>query len=90
MVKLGQKVRDRVTGYEGIVVCLAYWLNGRIRATVQPPLNSSGLIPSFEGFDVEQLDILDKDSILIKKKSPTNGPMPVLQNIAALCPKLGM
>jgi hypothetical protein len=36
VVKLGDKVKDRVTGLTGIVIARTDWLNGCIRMTVQP------------------------------------------------------
>ena len=34
--QLGDLVKDKVTGFTGIVICRAVWLNGCARLTVQP------------------------------------------------------
>lgn len=33
-IKLGCKVRDKITGFEGIAYCMATWLNGCIRVSI--------------------------------------------------------
>ena len=32
-IELGQKVRDRITGCTGVVVCRSEWLHGCVRIT---------------------------------------------------------
>lgn len=36
MIALGSKVKDRITGVEGIVVGRTEWLNGCVRIIIQP------------------------------------------------------
>jgi hypothetical protein len=74
-VNLGDKVRDRVTGLEGIVVAKTEWLNGCVRVVVQTRLDKDGKVPDGYNVDVEQLEVLEKD-VMQRKEAPTGGPMP--------------
>lgn len=70
--KLGDRVRDRVTGFEGIVIAITVWLNGCRRATVQSrELKDGATIPA-ESFDVEQLELRQTNAV--PPCAPTGGP----------------
>lgn len=63
-IKLGQKVRDVVTGFEGVAVCRISWLNGCQRISVQPKATrekkgDAQSIPDSKTFDEEELEVLD-------------------------------
>lgn len=63
MVNLGDRVRDEVTGFEGIAVCRATWLHGCIRINVQPEkLDKEGKVRTQETFDEPQLKILRRNA----------------------------
>lgn len=74
-IELGDEVRDRITGYRGIVVCYATWLNGCVRITVQAKNKKDGTPVDPSCADVEQQDIVKK---AVEKAAPpkTNGPTP--------------
>lgn len=61
-IKTGDLVRDTITGFQGIVVCRAEWLNGCVRATVQPKSLHEGKPVETSSFDVEQLEIVQAES----------------------------
>lgn len=74
-IQLGDLVRDRITGFEGVAVCEARWLNGCVRFTVQPrTLTKEGTVKTSEGFDVEQLEKIEHQ--VVEVMTPTGGPMP--------------
>ena len=50
-IKLGQKVRDTITGNEGTVVARTEWLHGCVRVTVQHEGGKDGC--PFEAFNGE-------------------------------------
>lgn len=57
---LGLRVKDRVTGLEGICECITYDLYGCIQAIVRPPANKDkGEVPEGRYFDVSRLDVVD-------------------------------
>lgn len=84
-IGLGDEVRDRVTGFQGIVASLTEWFNRCQRAGVQPPIEEGKMtVPAAEAFDVEQLDIVVHQKVVQKgiddgasqKPTTTGGPMP--------------
>lgn len=79
-VALGDEVKDRVTGFTGIVVALYSFFNRCQRANVQPKAtDDNSKVPIAEVFDVEQLDIITPSKIQQKEDrgdANPNGPMP--------------
>lgn len=61
---LGLKARDKITGFTGVVDSIAFDLYGCIQATLKPPITESGEIPDGHWFDVNRLEILDKDRVV--------------------------
>lgn len=58
MVKLGQEVRDRITGYQGIVVSVTKFLNGCLRIGVQRKILSGDEgVPEPQVFDDPDLEV---------------------------------
>lgn len=53
---MGAKVRDLVTGIEGIVTSVAYWMNGCVRVCVQPPTHDNKPADTVEWCDVQQVE----------------------------------
>lgn len=59
MIKLGDRVKDKITGFEGIVVARVEHLYGCIRCSVQPEkLNKDGKPIENQYFDEPQLDLI--------------------------------
>lgn len=58
---LRDKVRDQITGFEGVIVVRSEFLNGCIRYGVQPIVlhKEHGTPQSIEHFDEEQLDLVE-------------------------------
>ncbi len=57
-IQLGMKVRDVVTGFEGIVTGYHSWMTGCDSVTVQPVVDKDGKSPENKGFDVIRLEVL--------------------------------
>lgn len=77
-VSLGDKVRDTVTGFEGVVIALSHWMSGEIRVSVQPrELKEDGTLQSSKIFAQGFLEISNKGEVeapVFKKKEKTGGP----------------
>jgi hypothetical protein len=58
-IKLGQRARDRVTGFTGICIARTEWLNGCIRITLEPPLDKDGKAQEARTIDEPQLELVD-------------------------------
>lgn len=52
---LGRKMRDRVTGFEGVVSSISFDLYGCVQAAVTPPVDKDGKLPDGRWFDVQRL-----------------------------------
>lgn len=67
-VENGDKVRDMVSGLEGIVVGETKYLNGCVRFIVQPKINKDGKVPESEWVDEQQIKILEKKAFQKSKE----------------------
>lgn len=73
MVKLGQEVKDRVTGFKGIAVVMMEFLNGCRRVEVQPKIGKDGSIPDGRTFDEPDLEFVSRGILPEEKKQPVHG-----------------
>lgn len=58
--ELGDRVRDPITGFTGIVTVTAHYLNGCSRCGVAPEEMKDGLPQMEQHFDQAQLTVVDK------------------------------
>ena len=69
-IELGDKVRDRITGFLGIAVAITTWLNGCVRAVVQSQqLDKDGEMREPVIFDVEDLDVVKAGAVKAKSEA---------------------
>lgn len=74
MIKLGTKVKDKVTGFVGIATSRIEFLNGCVQYSVKPKMKKGeNKVPESSFFDEQQLEILEKKKLDIKKKSTGGG-----------------
>lgn len=84
MIQLGDRVRDRVTGFRGIVVCMSTWLNGCVRCGVQAErVTEDGTLPDTQWIDEPQLEVIasgavfcDVDAGSPLRRAAVGGPRP--------------
>ena len=83
MIKLGDKVKDTVTGLTGIAVARTEWINGCARITIQPPIKKDGTPPDNYTVDEPQVAVVTKKKV---KRGPkdTGGPMGFTPSQAAI------
>jgi len=74
--KNGDKVRDKISGLEGTITCVAFYMNGCIRYSIQAKLNAEGFFVDAEVIDEQNLELIKP----IKKKiiKPTGGDRPFM------------
>jgi len=58
-INLGDRVKDRITGLEGIVIGITTWLYGCRRVTIQPEEIKDGRPSDPSSFDEPQLILVD-------------------------------
>ena len=73
-IELGQKVRDKISGMEGIAVSRTEWMHGCVRVGVQPQELKDGVPLDIQVFDEPQLQVV-KDTPAPKVKAK-GGPRP--------------
>lgn len=57
-IKLGSKVRDIITGFEGIATARVEYLNGCIQYCITPKSND-GKYPDHQYIDHQQIEVVD-------------------------------
>lgn len=57
MVGLGQTVRDKITGFKGIVTGRCEYITGCNQALVAPPVKADGSSTDSQWFDEQRLEI---------------------------------
>jgi len=77
-IELGMEVKDRVTGFQGIVVHRITFLNGCDRMGVQPKVDKKGMeLPEVKSFDEPDLEFVANGLYKPSKKTekePPGGP----------------
>lgn len=61
---LGYKVKDRVTGFKGVVTSISFDLYGCVQAVINPGIYKNGKFNDSHYFDVSRLEILSNDTII--------------------------
>lgn len=72
-IKLGDRVKDKISGFKGIVVCRSEWLNGCVRITIQPEACKSGNPLDAQTYDEHQIERLQETAIAPARVA-TGGP----------------
>lgn len=66
-IELGDEVKEKVTGYTGVVIAKTEWLTGCARYAIQPKMNKDGKIPEARDFDGAAISIIKKGKVKIKQ-----------------------
>jgi hypothetical protein len=72
-IELGDKVKDRVSGFQGVVVSKTNYLNGCCRVGVKPQALEKGSTIDEEWFDIGQIDLISPKAVSVVPKK-TGGP----------------
>jgi len=76
-VKLGDLVKDTITGVQGVVVTRSEWLNGCETVSVQQrELDKDGKPHERLAFDVEQIELVERQGMK-KATKESGGPTSV-------------
>ncbi len=73
VIPLGAKVKDTISGFEGVVTGRAQYISGCAQSLVAPTVTSEGAFRDGQWFDTQRLRIVD-DSMVILNNGPTPGP----------------
>lgn len=73
-IKLGDIARDKVSGFEGVVIGITQWLHGCERLIIQPQKLHDGKPIDALSFDLPQVELVaGKDHV---PQTKTGGPRP--------------
>ncbi|NEU67926.1 hypothetical protein [Spirosoma agri] len=75
MFKLGQKLRCKVTGFEGIAIVKCEYINGCVQYCLKPPAKDGKMLEG-EYVDQQQLEIIDEGISNVITAKETGGIMP--------------
>ena len=67
-IELGSRVKDKVTGFSGIVVAVTIWLTGCVRYAVRPEELREGKRIEDDWFDEIELDVVDEPHAILRTK----------------------
>jgi hypothetical protein len=73
MIKLGSKVKDRITGFSGIVTGFVTYLSGCNQALVIPKVAADGTFKEGQWFDEQRLEVDKKFKPIVLDNSTTPG-----------------
>lgn len=76
-IKLGDKAKDRISGFTGIVTGEFKYLNGCVRLQLEPDkLDKDGKVIEGRIFDIEQIVLVqaDKHPVLARTGGPEAAP----------------
>lgn len=74
MIQLGLKVRDRVTGFEGIAVARIEYLTGCMQIGISPPVDKEGKLQDTSYFDHTRVEVVDVKPVLNQTNQDRGGP----------------
>jgi hypothetical protein len=72
-ILLGQRVKDKLTGFEGLVTGRAQYITGCDQLLVQPSLNGKGEFVEARWLDEPRLDITESSQVMINMTSDKGG-----------------
>lgn len=74
----GHKVKDKITGFTGVVTGYCVYISGCNQLCIQPPVNDKNEYPDGKWFDEQRVEILgDKALQLINVANGFDAPPPV-------------
>jgi len=64
MQLIGHRVKDRVTGFEGVCASICFDLYGCIQAAINPGLDKDGKLGDSHWFDVSRLAVMTEKPVM--------------------------
>lgn len=71
--KLGMKMRDRITGFEGIAVTQVFYLYGCMQFGLSPKVDDKGEPRDCQFFDHQRLEVLADEPAIPITEQPNGG-----------------
>lgn len=68
--EMGQKVKDKITGFTGVVTARCQYISGCNQSLVQPPVKDDGTFVDSKWFDEDRLEALDAPKVAVEVTNP--------------------
>ena len=68
-INIGDRVKDDVTGLQGIVTGIVDYISGCQQLLVQPPVDNDGKFVSSHWIDEDRLEVVDAGAITITPRA---------------------
>jgi len=74
---LGSKMRDKITGFEGVCTGEAKYINGCVQMCLAPPIDKDGKKVEPEWFDSQRLEIIGDGPVRVAvfQQATAGGPI---------------
>lgn len=82
-IQLGDRVKDRMTGFKGIVIGKHVFLTGCAKATVQPEELKDGKPLDSQWFDIQHLEVVKASAFRSDNGTTPGGPDPMPAHMRA-------
>ena len=79
---LGDLVKDKVSGYEGIVIVRSEWLNACRRYSIQAQALKDGKPIEAIGLDEDNMELVQAKKVADRAEKPTGGDQPMASRAA--------
>ena len=73
-IKLGDRVRDVYTGFEGTAVCRTEWLHGCTRIGIEPTVLKDGKLMDIVSFDEQRVEVVREESPRVTPEGSSAAP----------------
>lgn len=73
MIQLGQTVRDRITGFQGVVTGIVNYISGCHQALVTPRVKDDGSASDANWYDLQRLELVGNVPMVVLDNGPTPG-----------------
>lgn len=69
-INLGDKVTDKITGFQGIVTGIVHHITGCHQALLAPKVKEDGALVRSEWFDLDRLEVLSSGAFKLQVSDP--------------------
>jgi len=69
----GRKVKDRITGFSGVVTGVVFYISGCHQALVAPGVDKDGKVQDSHWFDVQRLEVDEFGAAIVLDNSASPG-----------------
>ena len=73
-IDLGDKAKDAITGFAGVVTGICHYLTGCSQASIQPLVDEKGGFTEARWFDVDRLQVVEKNAVQHVVRTDRGGP----------------